>query len=69
MDISMLASMTQDRSEMMANLRRAYFEAEHELSNSARSFVLDITMLLENVVKTLSRYGQVLKSVETNKVK
>ncbi len=69
MDIAMLASMTQDRSEMMAKLRKAYFEAEHELSNSARSFVLDITMLLENVVKTLSRYGQVLKASAANHAK
>lgn len=61
MDIDMLASMTQDRTDMMATLRNAYFQAEHELNNEARSFVLDITMLLENVVKTLSRYGQVLK--------
>jgi len=60
-DIEMLASMTQDRSDMMVNLRKAYFQAEHELNNEARSFVLDMTMLLENVVKTLSRYGQVLK--------
>lgn len=67
-DINMLASMTQDRSEMMANLRKAYFQAEHELSNDARNFVLDITMLLENVVKTLSRYGQVLKTSELNGV-
>jgi|GEM_PF-765129 len=68
MDIDMLASMTQDRSDMMVNLRNAYFQAEHELSNDARGFVLDITMLLENVVKTLSRYGQLLKQVDRNKV-
>lgn len=60
-DIEMLASMTQDRSDMMANLRKAYFNAEQDLDNEARSFVLDITMLLENVVKTISRYGQVMK--------
>ena len=62
MDIDMLASMTQDRADMMANLRKAYFQAEQGLNNEARSFVLDVTMLLENIVKTLSRYGQVLKT-------
>ena len=67
-DIDMLASMTQDRSDMMANLRKAYFQAEHDLNNEARSFVLDITMLMENVVKTLSRYGQVLKQLDLNRV-
>jgi len=68
MDIDMLASLTQDRSEMMVNLRKAYFRAEHDLSDEARSFVLDITMLLENIVKALCRYGQVLKGLELGKV-
>ena len=59
-DVLTLASMTTDRSQMMANLRTAYFEAERDLSMEARSFVLDMTMLVENMVKTLSRYGEVL---------
>lgn len=65
-DIDMLASMTRDRSDMMVNLRKAYFQAEQDLNNEAKSFVLDITMLLENVVKTLSRYGQLIKHSDIN---
>ena len=65
MDINTLASMTQDRGEMMTNLRKSYFNSQQQMTNEARSFVLDITMLLENVVKTLSRYGEILKNSES----
>lgn len=61
-DLQMLSSMTQDRGPMMVNLRNAYFAAEQELDTKARSFILDMTLLLENVVKTLSRYGDVLRA-------
>jgi len=63
-DIATLASLTQDRSEMMANFRKAYFGAEQSLDNDARSYVLDITLLVESVVKSLSRYGQLLLLTE-----
>lgn len=61
-DHKLLACLTHDRAEMMAGMRKAYFQADQGLSNEARGFVLDITMLLENIVKTLSRYGETLES-------
>lgn len=59
-DLETLASMTTDRSQLMMNLRTAYFEAESDLPTDARTFVLDMTLLVENVVKALSRYGEAL---------
>ncbi|HSG60515.1 MAG TPA: hypothetical protein VLA24_03675 [Pseudomonadales bacterium] len=61
-ELRLLASMTQDRGPMMASLRAAYFDAEGNLDMQARSYIFEMTMLLENVVKTLSRYGEVLHS-------
>ena len=59
-EVETLALLTQDRSEMMTRIRHNYFTVEGELKNEDRNFVLDITMLLENVVHTLARYGQLL---------
>ena len=61
-EIAILANLTQDRTAMMAKLRHAYFSAEEEMNEAARSYVLDMTILLENVVQTLSRYGTILAS-------
>lgn len=59
-DLETLASMTADRSQLMMNLRAAYFEAESQMTTNDRTFVLDMTLLVENVVKALSRYGEAL---------
>jgi phosphate:Na+ symporter len=60
-EVETLALLTQDRSEMMTRILHNYFTVEGELKNEDRNFVLDITMLLENVVHTLARYGQLLE--------
>ena len=41
----------------MTKVRHSYFNNEKGLSEEDRDFVLDVTMLFENVVQTLSRYG------------
>jgi hypothetical protein len=46
----------------MKKVRRNYFESEGQLSDEERNFVLDVTMLLENVVQALARYGRLLES-------
>jgi phosphate:Na+ symporter len=61
-EISMLEMLTTDRSEMMQRIRHNYFESEKDLSVQDRNFVLDITILFENAVLTLGRYGQLLRS-------
>ena len=61
-EIDMLEMLTQDRSAMMTKIRHNYFESEQELSNKDRNFVLDITILFENAVHTLGRYGHLLRA-------
>ena len=61
-EIETLEMLTQDRSAMMTKIRHNYFESERDLSNKDRNFILDITILFENAVHTLGRYGQLLRS-------
>jgi len=61
-EIDTLETLTQDRSALMTKLRHNYFDSEKELSEADRNFVLDVTILFENVVQTLARYGVLLKS-------
>jgi phosphate:Na+ symporter len=61
-EIDMLEMLTQDRSDMMVRIRHSYFESEQDLSEHERNFVLDITILLENAVNSLSRYGKLLRA-------
>ena len=61
-EIETLEMLTQDRSAMMTKIRHNYFESEKELSNKDRNFVLDITILFENVVHTLGRYAHLLRA-------
>ena len=60
-EIATLEMLTQDRSAMMTKIRHNYFESEKDLSNKDRNFVLDITILFENAVHTLGRYGYLLR--------
>ena len=62
-EIDTLEMLTQDRSTMMTKIRHNYFESEQDLSTEDRNFVLDITILFENAVHTLGRYGRLLKVV------
>ncbi|MHC4070505.1 MAG: Na/Pi symporter [Planctomycetota bacterium] len=61
-EIETLEMLTQDRSAMMTKIRHNYFESEKDLSNEDRNFVLDITILFENAVHTLGRYGHLLRT-------
>ncbi|MEH6606336.1 MAG: Na/Pi symporter [Pseudomonadales bacterium] len=61
-EIDTLATLTQDRSALMTKMRHNYFNSEQDLSDADRNFVLDVTILFENVVQTLARYGVLLKS-------
>ena len=61
-EIETLEMLTQDRSAMMTKIRHNYFESEKDLSTGDRNFVLDITILFENAVHTLARYGHLLRS-------
>jgi hypothetical protein len=61
-EIETLELLTQDRSAMMTKIRHSYFNSEKELSDKDRNFVLDITILFENAVHTLGRYGHLLRS-------
>jgi len=61
-EIDTLEMLTQDRSAMMTRIRHNYFESEKDLATEDRNFVLDITILFENAVHTLGRYGQLLRS-------
>jgi phosphate:Na+ symporter len=61
-EIDTLEILTQDRSALMTKMRHNYFDGEKELSEADRNFVLDVTILFENVVQTLARYGVLLKS-------
>ena len=61
-EIETLEMLTQDRSAMMTKIRHNYFESEQDLSTGDRNFVLDITILFENAVHTLARYGHLLRS-------
>jgi phosphate:Na+ symporter len=60
-EIDTLETLTQDRSALMTKMRHNYFNSEQELSDADRNFVLDVTILFENVVQTLARYGSLLK--------
>ena len=60
-EIDTLETLTQDRSALMTRMRHNYFNSEKELSEADRNFVLDVTILFENVVHTLARYGVLLK--------
>jgi hypothetical protein len=48
---------------MMTKIRHNYFESERDLSTDDRKFVLDITILFENAVHTLRRYGKLIRPV------
>lgn len=61
-EIDTLETLTQDRSALMTRMRHNYFNSEKELSDADRNFVLDVTILFENVVQTLARYGVLLKA-------
>ena len=61
-EIDTLEMLTQDRSAMMTKIRHNYFESEKDLSTDDRNFVLDITILFENAVHTLGRYGKLLRT-------
>jgi uncharacterized LabA/DUF88 family protein len=61
-DIEHLVLMTGDRSDIMERVRRKYFKFEQELSQADRNFIFDVTILFENAVLTLARYGEILKS-------
>ena len=61
-EIETLEMLTQDRSAMMTKIRHNYFASEKELSTKDRNFVLDITILFENAVHTLGRYGHLLRA-------
>ena len=61
-EIDTLEILTEDRSALMTKVRHNYFNSEKELSEEDRNFVLDVTILFENVVQILSRYGLLLKS-------
>ena len=61
-EINTLAMLTQDRTDMMDRFRRNYFNSEQELSREDRNFILDVTILFENAIQTLARYGSVLKN-------
>ena len=61
-EIDTLEILTQDRSALMTKMRHNYFNSERELTEADRNFVLDVTILFENVVQTLARYGVLLKS-------
>ena len=61
-EIDTLEILTQDRSALMTKMRHNYFNSESELSDADRNFVLDVTILFENVVQILARYGVLLKT-------
>lgn len=61
-EIDTLEILTQDRSALMTKMRHNYFNSESELSDADRNFVLDVTILFENVVQILGRYGVLLKA-------
>jgi phosphate:Na+ symporter len=61
-EIDTLETLTQDRSALMTKMRHNYFNSEQDLSDADRNFVLDVTILFENVVQTLARYGTLLKT-------
>ncbi|MDH3992285.1 MAG: Na/Pi symporter, partial [Gammaproteobacteria bacterium] len=53
-EIDTLETLTQDRSALMTKMRHNYFNSEQDLSDADRNFVLDVTILFENVVQTLA---------------
>jgi len=61
-EVDTLSMLTQDRTELMKKVRHNYFENEGQLSDDERNFVLDVTMLLENIVQSLAHYGRLLRS-------
>ena len=64
-EVETLAMLTQDRTGLMKKVRHNYFESEGQLTDAERNFVLDVTMLFENVVQTLAQYGRLLDPPET----
>ena len=56
-EIDDLSRLTYDRTDMMEKFRQDYFNSEQELTRQERTFILDITILFESAVQTLSRYG------------
>ena len=64
-EVETLAMLTQDRTELMKKVRHNYFESEGQLTDKERNFVLDVTMLFENIVQTLAHYGRLLDSTTT----
>ncbi len=60
-EISTLEALTQDKSALMTKMRHNFLKSESALSDADRNFVLDITILFENVIQTLARYGALLK--------
>jgi len=61
-EIHTLSLLTKDRSQMMMKLRDNYFHSEHDFTQEDRNFILDVTILLENAVQTLSRYGVLMEA-------
>lgn len=57
-ELGSLALLTTDRSEMMDRVRKSYFRLGEELSQEERNFILDITILFESAVQSLSRMGE-----------
>lgn len=60
-EIDTLSLLTKDRSQMMMKLRDNYFHSKHDFTQKDRNFILDVTILLENTVQALSRYGVLMK--------
>ena len=61
-EVDTLTILTQDRTEMMSRIRHSYFSSEAEFSGNDRNFILDVTILLENAVQSLARFGNLLKA-------
>ncbi len=61
-EIDLIVKLTGDRSEMMDKIRRNYLKSEEALSETDRNFILDITILFENVALTLGRHIYLLKA-------
>ena len=53
-ELELLKNLTSDRGEIMDSVRKKYMQSEKELTEEDRNFVLDITILFENGVATLS---------------
>jgi phosphate:Na+ symporter len=67
-EINMLSLLTKDRSQMMMKLRDNYFDSEYDFSQDDRNFILDVTILFENTVQALSRYGGLMKAFKQTRL-